>query len=176
MKRLNNDVLNKYVDNELDEFEINELKEIINSNPEAQKQLNAHEMVDIILRKLEAKKAPAGINQFVMDKILNIPQSKSKVNYFFVSVIVVFTTLIFSSLGYLLSQVNFGESSSSTSLGVKEKIANFVSDYIPQVPALLDTSTLLFIGGSLTVVLLISGYFIIENHRSFKSKLNSFTH
>lgn len=176
MKILNDEILNKYIDNELNEFESKELKEAINSNPEAQKKLNAHEMVDIILRKLETEKAPAGINEYVMNRILNISASKESKNYFFISIVSFFFVIFLSVIGFLLSQMEFDNTGSEAGLGIKEKISNRISEYIPQMPAILDSSSLLFIGGSLTIVLLISGYFIIENHRSFKNKLNSFTH
>ncbi len=176
MKILNDEILNKYIDNELNEFEIKELKEIINSDPEAEKKLNAHEMVDTILRKLEVDEAPKWINEFVMNKILKIPKAKKSTKNLFVSIMSLFSVIVVGTLGYLFSQLEFEFAASESGLGAREKIFNFVSEYIPQMPNIIDDSSVLYIGLSLTMLLLISGYFIVESHRNFKRKLNTFTH
>ena len=46
MKELTDELLNKFIDGELDSQTVKELKELINMNPEALSKLKAHKLVD----------------------------------------------------------------------------------------------------------------------------------
>jgi hypothetical protein len=65
---------------------------------------------------------------------------------------------------------------SEASLKVFDTATKFLSENFGGVSDLLNNNTLMMIGGILTIILLISGYFVLESHKSFKQKLESSFH
>ena len=174
---ITDELLNKYIDNELSDFELKELTEALKNNEEARAKLKALQLTDELLRKMENTPAPQNFTESFMRKINAVSSiNKEKISYFFVTVISFLALAITGVIGYSISQINFQSSSLAEKNEYVKKSKEFFSTGLNQFNSILNNENMLLIGAGLTFVLLVSGYFIIENHKNFKQKLNRFGH
>lgn len=172
MNKLNDELLNNYIDNELDAASIKEIKEKINNNEELLKNLKALKSVDESLKQIEVFPAPTGFTEKIMKLILSKSKSSvQKVNYFFVSVLSLFAVAIVSVLiiAYKLIEKSSGSTSSES---VLDKTLTFIKEKSPNWQSLFTNDSIVMLGTVLTIILLISGFFMFESHKNFKNKLD----
>ncbi len=170
--KVTDELLNKLIDDELNAREIEELHNLIKHDEIALSKVKAHQMVDSILKKIDVELAPEDTTSIIMERISNSLLVKEKKNGFFKFVLSVFVFLIIFVFGYIFSisgKTQVTESSSKYS-EISDKIVEFFSS----INVALDNELILIIGGLLSILLLISGYFMLEEHRSFKQKLENF--
>jgi len=84
----------------------------------------------------------------------------------------IFVFMIIFIVGYLISisGKTYVSETPSKYTEIIDKFVNFFASF----NVVLDSELMLIIGGVLTVMLLISGYFMFEEHRSFKHKLENY--
>jgi hypothetical protein len=173
--KLTDEILNKYLDGELSSEELRELNLLIEEDPDALTTLKTHKFVDKTLSKIETESAPVGFTQRVMNIISAASSVKSKKFYFFRFVVSLFALLISGTIFFIINNLPEPEPESQTSLKIFDTASKFLNENLGSLSNLLNNNTLIMIGGILTIVLLISGYFVLESHKSFKQKLeNSF--
>lgn len=173
MKKITDEILNEYIDNMLDVNSINELKQNLENDPSALKNLQALKTVNESLRKMEVYNAPDGITE----KIMKLVYSKATVikknvrNFmtFIYSVLGLIVTVC-SVLGavFISTQIDFNTSSS---IQIKESI----SKGMEKVVSFLNNDLILTIGSSFILIALLGIYFVLESHKNFKNKLESFS-
>ena len=175
MKKIADEILNDYIDNQLDDSAINELKQNLNADDESLKKLQALQIVDETLHGMEVYPAPNNFSERVMEKILKQVKSiKPQNNYFFVGVISVFGLVI---TAVLIAFWNIAEKQDTTAMDIKtfETAKNFISENITLFGNFLHNNQLVFAGASLTIILLLSIIFLFDSHKNFKNKLKSIT-
>jgi hypothetical protein len=174
---ITDELLNKYIDNELSEVELKELTEILKNDTDAQLRLKALHLTEEILRKIEISPAPENFTDKFMSKIV-ISHSvvKDKVSYFYVGMISFFALAIAGILGFSISRIEFGSSNLSGDNQYIEKTNDLFSGGLGYINSFLGNDSVLLTGAVLTFVLLMSGYFILENHKNFKENLSRFCH
>lgn len=174
---INDELLNKYIDNELTDVELKELTEALKNDADAQAKLKALQFTDETLHKMEVTPAPENFTESFMKKIITASSfHKEKVSYFFVSIISFFALAIIGIIGFALSKIDFASSSFAGDNRYIQKTKEILSGGLGQLNSILSNDNILLIGAGLTFVLLISGYFILENHKNFKEKLNRYSH
>ncbi|MCF6271285.1 MAG: hypothetical protein L3J41_16350 [Melioribacteraceae bacterium] len=171
MKILTNEILNKLIDNELNSSEIDELHNLIRNDEKLLSKTKAHQMVDSVLKRLEIEEAPQNTTELIMAKISQSVLLKEKKNGFFKFLISGFTASLLLVLGFIfLTKPSEQGVSVSYFHSIKDKLfENLSSLSIP-----ISSDLLLIITSAVTIIILFSGYFIFEEHKSFKQKLNSF--
>ncbi len=170
MKTVNDEILNKLIDNELNSSEINELHKLIKENDSLLSKTKAHQMVDSVLKKLELETAPEGTTDMIMKKISESVLKKERKNGFYKFIMGGLVASAVLAVGFVLSSNQATENSSSQYLDTfKTKVVQYFTSYSANV----NSDLLLIITSALTVIVLISGYFIFEEHKSFKQKLDS---
>jgi len=170
MNELTNDILNKLIDNELNSSEIDELHKLIKKDEKLLSKTKAHQMVDNVLKKLKIEDAPQNTTGLIMGKITQSILAKEKKNGFFKFVLSAFAVSMLLVVGFVLSSEPSGESVSQSFFNsLKDRLTdNFANFSIP-----VSSDLLLVIASALTVIILITGYFIFEEHKSFKQKLDN---
>jgi hypothetical protein len=173
--KLTDDILNKYLDNELSTDEIKELNKLLEEDPDALKTLKTHKFIDRILHKIETLPAPIDITNRIMGQILTVSKVKTKKFYFFRFILIIFGILFFSTIVYILSNINFGKQESNTASEIAENTSKFITENGQALVNILNSNTILIVGGFLTFILILTGYFLFESHKVFKNRLeNSF--
>jgi hypothetical protein len=173
MKKITDEILNDYIDNQLDTAALREVNESLLSDEEGLKKLKSLKVVDQSLTDIEVYPAPEGFTKRVMNKIL--AHSKTvvpKISYFFVTVLSFLSVGIISVVvtAYLMAEKTAAE---SNKLSVLDTALKFIKENIPVIQKFFSNQNILTIGMFLTMILLISGYFMLESHKNFKNKLNN---
>ena len=173
MKALTDELLNKYIDNDLSITEVNQLKEFLSSELH---KFKAHKLVDEVLRKMEFDTAPAGITERIMQRINVAASVKPRMSNFMRVVFFLFGVSIFGSVIILLSQTS--SVSSSEGLLPKEVIEylNKFSFSLPSLQSVISSETTMIVISSLVLIVLISVYIFYNSHKSFKRKIEKFSH
>lgn len=173
MKKITDEILNDYIDNQLDTAALKKVNELLQSDEEVLKKLKSLKIVDQTLTNMEVYPAPEGFTKRVMNTI--ITHSKvvvPKVSYFFLVTIGLLSIGIVSVMvtAYFTAGKTIVESNKFSFL---DTVLNYVKEYAPAVQKFLSNQNILTIGMVLTFILLISGYFLLESHKSFRNKLNN---
>ena len=79
---IDDDILNRYLDGELNDDEVKELEKALKSSPELSRKMNLLKVVDISLRNSAPESPSQGFTSAVMEKLRKKSHSKSQ-NYFF---------------------------------------------------------------------------------------------
>ena len=170
MKEITDEILNKLIDNELSSSEIDELHGLIKNDEKLLSKAKAHQMVDSVLKKLEIENAPQNTTELIMGKISQSILAKEKKNGFFKFIISAFVITILLVVGFVWFAKPSGD-------GVSQSYFNSFKDKIGENLSALSipvsSDLLLVIASALTVIIFISGYFVFEEHKSFKQKLDS---
>lgn len=170
--KVTDEILNKLIDNELNDREIKELHRLIKYDEVALSKVKAHQMVNSILKRIDVELAPEDTTSKIIARISNSLLIKERKNGFFKFIIASFAFMIIFIVGYLISisgKIYVLETPSKYS-EIIDKFVNFFASF----NFALDNELILIIGGVLTVMLLISGYFMFEEHRSFKHKIENY--
>lgn len=176
MKKLTNDLMNGYIDNELNQSEIDLVNKIITENPDQLKQLKAHQFVDQGLKKLDVDKAPSNLTQIVMEKISNSISVKNQKPYFLYGVLSVFGIGILSSIIYLALLIPSDKTESLHSRPLFDKVSLFFGNVSSSMNMVFESSNVITIGLALTFVLIIGFLFMLSYQKQVVEKLNSFGH
>jgi hypothetical protein len=176
MTKIDDELLNRYIDNELDGVELSELKSILDKDEEALARLKALRTVDNSLRHIETELAPNGFTEKLMDKISTASKMvKPKVSYFFVTIISIFSVAIISTIVFAFKNLKTNESQSNAN-PVFDQIKDFANKNFSFLESLFKENAVLTIGTMLSLILLFAAFFSFESYKNFKNKLNSFSH
>jgi hypothetical protein len=175
MKKNIDELLNDYIDNQLSAEEIDEVKSLLDSNPQAGQRLKALRVVHQSLQNIEAEQVPAGFTERFMKKLSVTPASVNKNNYFFYSVIGFFGLMIIGILAFVIFSINWNFESMHLSGYIERAKAGIEKNGI-QALSIFKNKTLLMISASMVLLVLILAYFGFESHKNLKKKINSFSH
>ena len=174
MKKITDEMLNDYIDNQLDACSINELKQYINSDTELLNKLKAIKIVDESLRSLEVFEAPADFTNKVMNIIhKNTNAIKSKMNMFFAGIVSVFGIIIaavFITSIVIIAKMN----PPAVSYNIIDNVEDFVKKNTGILDGLFNNNQFLLAGGLAAVIVLLSTLIILDSHKNFKNKLKSY--
>ncbi|MFC2139560.1 anti-sigma factor family protein [Bacteroidota bacterium] len=176
MKELTDEILNKYVDDELSTTELNQLKELIAGDEEALKKLKAHKLANQILYKMEIIPAPSKFTDRVMVKIYNIAPKKVKKSFFIPGVISILMMGIIGIFVYIFTTPAQPPDPESKTVSILNDAKEIVAQKVGDFSSFFGNDTILLVGSFLTFVLLLSTYFMINSHKNFKHNLDKFSH
>ncbi|GBD90137.1 hypothetical protein BMS3Abin04_00853 [bacterium BMS3Abin04] len=168
------ELLNRYIDNELSTGELVQFQKQLESDENLLQKLKALQYVEQSAKRIEIYSAPNGITEKIMAKISLQLSERYKKNHFFRFIVFVFTVLILSISGFMVSSLvnsNFG-------LNIKNsfftKLSSFSEKEIHLIEKFLANPNTLLIISSITLLLLLSLYFIIESNLFANQKSKSF--
>lgn len=173
MSNITDDMLNDYIDNQLDSNSIGKLNRMITENPDTLKKLKALKSVDRSLREIPVTPAPEGFTAKLMNRIL--AHSKSavpKVNYFFITMISLLSVAIISIMIIAYSVIEKSEDKTG-GISLLDSLLTWLRDNTPKLLSFFTNSNVTTIGLLLSLILITSGYYVLESHKEFKNKLKN---
>jgi hypothetical protein len=173
MSKLNDDLLNDYVDNILSSSKVNEINKIINEDETELSRLRAHKFVHQTLKEIPIEEAPKNISQLVMSKITETISFDSQASNFF-KIVIGFFVIIISALLIYSFQVQI-ETEGNTSFQFFERFLHSLSTVLPNLPNIFSNSSITIIGSALIIILFIASFYMVESHFHFKKKLDHFS-
>jgi len=166
MKNLNNEILNKYIDNDLTQTELENLTKIISQKPEALKELKAQELVEKSLKKIELLSAPKDFTQKIMSKIFEKHSFSTHSRKFFYIINIAFFTIFTASLALFFSQQQ--SFSTSNTFEFINNLNSYIAQKIAALKPFFNKINLLLIWEILIFILSVTLFFIIDSHKKFK--------
>ncbi|MBI9070644.1 MAG: hypothetical protein JEY94_03560 [Melioribacteraceae bacterium] len=174
MKQHIDDLLNRYIDNDLSSSELKEFKSLMESDSEILNKLKALEVVDNTLHKMEVTKAPDGFTAKVMAKISEtVPSIKVANNKSFFIILSSFIIMLFAGFGASMLFLSPSKIELEN-FSLSEKMHEFLPSKIPSLNLSVLTDNGLMISAIFACVLIVFGIFIYDSHKNFKKKINGF--
>jgi hypothetical protein len=174
MIKLTDEILNKYIDGELDSDTLNEVREALNSSDELRKRLRALQMVHAGLNNIKPDEVTPNFTRLVMSKIQKELKVKKEERFFIFSISSVFVALSLIIIGYVIYLLAFS-SKASKPLQVITNFSNTFEKGILFFKTFLGSINTSILGSIFSLIIIISAYFLFENIKRTKeqiSKLN----
>ena len=160
--KISDDLFNKYIDNELSKEELDQFNKMLSQDSDTIQKLKALQFVEHSAKKIKVFKAPDGFAEKMMTRIKPQLSKRYQKNYFFRIIISLFTVLFFSISGLMIS---FLVNSNADTISKKSIFIDLSQDFLQKlsiVEKFLVNSNNLMISSLITLLLLLSLYFIIE--------------
>jgi hypothetical protein len=174
MIRLTDEILNKYIDGELDSDTLNEVREALSSSDEDKKRLKALQMIHGGLNNMKPDEVSSYFTQLVMSKLQKELKVNKEERFFIFSISSVFVGLCLIIIGYVIFSLDF---SSQVSEPV-QIITNFSDTFengILSLKTFLNSINTSVIGSIFSLIIIVSAYSLFESTKRTKeqiSKLN----
>mgnify|MGYP001306910872 CR=1 FL=1 len=164
MKNIDDEVLNDYLDGNLAESELVEVKMAIESNPSINARFESLLAVHKLFRLVEPDKVSDDFEKRVMQRINRGREIAKQQKRFMVMIFSFFGLLLFSIVGYAFTEVL-----SSIKLSASENIISTFSVFLDDYQKFLSNkNNLTILGSILSFVMVISGYFLFELQKKSK--------
>lgn len=167
------ELLNKYFDNEITNEGLNELNEFLKDDSNLEK-FRAIQLFESSFKVYEYNKAPAGFTDKLMNKLISTKEVKSKKSYFLLFVDTVFVLLLSYIFILLSTNINWNNGSNNFSVEIKGIIDHVLNKAL-YAKNILSNKSFVLISSFASLVILLVLFFIINSHKEFKKKIESFS-
>ncbi|MDH3269381.1 MAG: hypothetical protein OEM46_11060 [Ignavibacteria bacterium] len=177
MIQITDEILNKYLDGELNREQAEQVKSALRNSEELQRKFNALKLVHDRLSIIKEDEVSPGFTDNFMKQILRRSAVPKQQKYFIVSVATFLTLLCLVIFGFSISAMISATSSSiGDSKSVFESIPNLGDGLVKILKHLFSGAGLSIIGSVFSIVVLISGYFFFEMQKRSKANLGNGQH
>jgi len=164
MNNINDEILNKYLDDEMNREEINQVKIVIENSAELKKKYEALLSANTLLKNMESDLPSVDFAKNVMGKIKSRKSTVHQQKYFLFTILSLFGLVLLGIIGYvfyeIISSVQVSESS--------EIITNYSKSIGEYFSGLFGKKSLSIFGSVLSFIILISGYFLFDYQKHSK--------
>jgi hypothetical protein len=167
--KLNDELMNKYIDGELRRDEKENFEKAVNSSPELKRKLEALRLLHSRLQ-LQKEDAPsADFSARVMAKISRAAASRRSQNYFFAAVVGVFSLICLGLVGYLMKEILSGVGDASFSLpDYTEPVAFYIDRVTETAVKIIQPKYFSILGYFAASILVLAGFLFFENIKNLK--------
>ena len=177
MTLVTDEILNDYLDGQLNRKDAEYVKSAIRDSEELQKRFNALKLVHERLSIIKEDEVNPGFTANLMKQIVKRSVVPKQQKYFIVSVATFITLLSLVIFGFSISAfISASPSSISNSTSVFDSIPNLSDGLIKLLKQLFSGSGLSIIGSIFSIVVLISGYFFFDMQKRAKANLSNGQH
>ncbi|MGB5287784.1 MAG: hypothetical protein WBN42_04790 [Ignavibacteriaceae bacterium] len=178
MIKITDEILNKYLDDELSRDEAERVKSVLSASEELQRKFNALKLVHEKLFNLRQDEVSPGFTDTLMKQIAKkgfiIPKQQK---YFIASVAAFITLLCLVIFGFSISaMISAAPPSISESKSVVDSISNLSDGLVNVLKHLFSGEGLSIIGSIFSLLIIISGYFFFEMQKRAKATLGNGQH
>jgi hypothetical protein len=163
---LNDDILNKYIDGELDNNLTRQVRIQLESSIEDMKKYKALLSIHNELRRLPVEEVSPNFTSNLMLKVQRSLKSKKEQNFFLVSVLSLFSLICLGIVGFLIANYIFTAEPSSPD--ILTQFTEHTNSFVVLLRNLFSKGNISIIGSVFSFVLIISGYFFYENIKHSK--------
>ncbi len=171
MIEFNDEILNKYIDSELDAKTVAEVEKYLDENELARRQFNSLKLVHSNLFHIKEESPSDNFAEKVMMSVQRKANSRSSQKYFIISVFSFILLLCMLIFGFILANIL-----NSTSVGGMDSqsvhtINNLTDSLISEIRKLFSGQGLSIFGSILSLGIIISGYIFFEKQKHTKAHL-----
>ncbi len=168
MNNINDELLNKYLDDELNQDEKVLVKISIESSLEVKKRYEALLKAHSLLNSIKEESTSIDFTKLVMKKLNNKSVVAQQQKYFLLSILSLLGLIILGITGYVLYQVI----SSIQPIQSSEVVTTYAKDLGDYVSNLFGQKNLTIFGSVLSFIMLISGYFLYDYQKHSKKNFS----
>jgi hypothetical protein len=172
MNRLSDEILNKYIDGELDYETLNEVKSILKESEPDRENLKALLKVHNELKRIKEFEVSASFTSNIMYKITAKFKPKKADKYFILSISSFFVLLSLAIIGVAIALIINSPSQSSSSEQVLGYMVSFLENFAISVRKIFSGSSISIFGSIISLGILVSAYFFFESHKHIKEIQN----
>jgi anti-sigma factor RsiW len=170
MNLLSDEILNKYLDGELDKNQSAEVEEILNKSEYDRKRFSALKLIHKELTLMQEDKVSVDFTNNVMARVNKKFALPKQQNHFIISITSVLILICLVIVTYVVTAVISSSAPQTESLQITETVNRFGSGLISELMKLFSGKNLSIIGSVFSLGILISGYFFFEHQK--RSKIN----
>jgi len=168
MNNIDDELLNKYLDGELNQDEKDLVKTSIESSLEVKKRYEALLKAHSLLNSIKEESPSIDFTKLVMNKLNQRSVIARQQKYFLLSILSLLGLIIVGVTGYALYQVI----SSIQPIQSSEIVTNYSKDLGDYVSNLFGQKNLTILGSVLSFIMLISGYFLYDYQKHSKKNFS----
>ena len=173
MKKKIDELINDYVDGNLESSEVEELNNLLSQNPESVTLLKAHKIVDAHLKQMEYESAPENIAAKIINKIGSTFKSELPKSYFLQGLIGFFGVFLGGLIVYFFTYFSSSDKNYKNSEVVISKIQNVLNDIVGKLTGHLVDVDMMLAVSVVSLIVMLSFYFLYESNKTFRKKLHS---
>lgn len=170
MNLLSDEILNKYLDGELNRSQTAEVEEVLKKSEHDRKRFNALKIIHKELTLMQREKVSDEFTNKVMERINKKFALPKQQNYFIISIVSILALICLGIVGYVIMTIISSSVTQTESVKITEVVNQFGSVLISELKKLFRGQNLSIIGSVFSLGILISGYFFFEHQK--RSKIN----
>ena len=168
MNLLSDEILNKYLDGELDKNQSAEIEEILNKSENDRKRFSALKLIQKELSLMQEDKVSVDFTNNVMERVNKKFALPKQQNYFIISIASLFILVCLGIVAYVVTAIISSSAPQTESLQLTETVNRFGNGLILELKKLFSGKNLSIIGSVFSFGILISGYFFFEQQKRRK--------
>jgi anti-sigma factor RsiW len=173
MSLLSDEILNKYIDGELDGKTLKEVQDILTTSETERKRFNALKLLHSELSVLQEDKVRNDFTSFVMAKINKKVAAPKEQKYFIFSISSFIVLLCLGIVGYAAYEIFSSYSAPVETVQVTKTAQHLGNGLITELTKIFSSKNLSIIGSVFSLGILITGYFFFERQRQAKANLGA---
>jgi hypothetical protein len=167
------EILNRYVDGELNKFESAQVLEAINSSDDVKRRFEVLKLVHKNLEHLELNEVDDSFTEKIMTRLLVKSVVPRQQQMFFISIVVFITLISLLVLGYVVGEILSSMPASTESVSTVDTLNKLSDGLILFVKEIFSGQSLSIIGAIFSFLIIISGYFFFEHQKKTKANFSS---
>lgn len=172
MNKLSDEILNRYLDDELEKTELKMVNDQLKVSAEDRKRLKTLQTLDNNLRKMKIDSVSPDFTSGLMKKITKKSRAKNEQRVFIISISSVFVIIALGVLGYVMSLLFSAPPPQSGATTVTQETLTFLENITVPVKNFFTSTNISIIGSVISLGLLISVYFVFDLLKHTKGNLS----
>ncbi len=172
MIQLSDEILNKYIDGELEQSMLVEIREQLKDSEKDRRRLAALQTVHRELANLKSYEVSNDFTAKIMFKLRKNVMVTKKDRYFIFSVSSIFIIISLIIIGYMLAWTVSQNSGPNSLTNNIDNYANYFVNVFSSIKSFLTAKNISIIGSIFSFGIIISGYIFFENLRQTKRRLS----
>ena len=169
MIELSDEILNKYLDGELEHAELLKVHETLKESDEARKRLRALQTVHLSLKEMKEYSPSAVFTSLIMSRLYTKVKSKKGQKVFIYSVSAVFVLLSLTIAGFAASII-INSAPVSSPVELNQTILSYSEKIAHVIRSIFSGSGISIFGSVLSLGIIIFSYFFFEFQKNLKTK------
>ena len=170
MNLLSDEILNKYLDGELDKNQITKVEETLINSENDRKRFSVLKLIHKELTLMQEDKVSFDFTNNVMARVNKKFALPKQQNYFIISITSFLILLCIGIVVFISISIISSAAPQTESLQITETVNRFGNGLISELKKLFSGKNLSIIGSVFSLGILISGYFFFEHQK--RSKIN----
>ena len=173
MNLLSDEILNKFLDGELDKNQSAEFEEILKKSESDKKRFSVLKLIHKELSLIQEDKVSAEFTNNVMARVSKKFALPKQQNYFIISIASILALFCLGIVVYVATTIISSSAPQTESLQITETVNRFGNVLILELKKLFIGKNLSIIGSVFSLGILISGYFFFEQQKRGKINLGA---